>query len=266
MDRYASAPLPPARAGNWAEKYRPSDHSLQDPWQGDFGPQAVRAARQGYYGSVSFVDEQIGRILETLDARGILSNTMIIFLADHGDMLGDQYLWRKGYAYQPSARIPMLLHWPDGLDRSRTGQAISNPVEIRDVLPTLLDVAGGPIPQSVEGRSLLGLARDPSRNWREWIDLEHDVVYNADNHWNALTDGVWKYIYHANTGQEQLFQLSKDPFELLDLSGDPPFSSELSKWRGHLIAHLAPRGEPWVVQGRLGIRHARQLYSPNYPR
>jgi arylsulfatase A-like enzyme len=266
MNTYASAALPPARAGNWAEKYRPADRNLQDPWQGNFGPEAVRLGRQGYYGSVSFVDEQIGRILETLDARGLLRSTMIFFLADHGDMLGDQYLWRKGYAYQPSARIPMLLHWPEGLDRARAGEVIGKPVEIRDVLPTLLDAAGAPIPALVEGRSLLGLARNPDRDWRQWIDLEHDVVYDAGNHWNALTDGVWKYIYHANSGQEQLFQLSLDPFELRDLAGDTRFASDLSKWRARLTAHLAPRGEPWVVQGKLGIRHTRQLYSPNYPR
>jgi arylsulfatase A-like enzyme len=266
MSAYASAALPPARAGNWAEKYRPADHNLQAPWHGDFGHDAVRVARQGYYGSVSFVDEQIGRILESLDARGLLRSTMIFFLADHGDMLGDQYLWRKGYAYQPSSRIPMLLHWPEGLDRTHTGQVIGKPVEIRDVLPTLLETAGASTPQAVEGMSLLSLARNPDRDWRQWIDLEHDFVYDANNHWNALTDGVWKYIYHANSGQEQLFQLSQDPFELKDLAGDAQFASELSGWRGRLIAHLTPRGEPWVVQGRLGIRHARQLYSPNYPR
>ena len=82
----------------------------------------MRRARQGYYGSIGFLDEQIGRILETLDGRKELENTVILFLADHGDMLGDQNLWRKSYAYEPSARIPMLLHWKPrveaGSDRS----------------------------------------------------------------------------------------------------------------------------------------------------
>jgi arylsulfatase len=266
MDRYAAAALPPARAGKWAAKYRPGDRNLADPWHGDFGPEAVRAARQGYYGSVSFVDEQIGRILETLDARGQLRNTCIIFLADHGDMLGDQYLWRKGYAYQPAARIPMLLHWPAALDGASSGRVLSQPVEIRDVLPTLLDAAGAHIPDAVEGRSLLGLARNPNRPWREWIDLEHDVVYDPDNHWNALTDGSWKYIFHANSGQEQLFDLSADPYELNDLAGQAESTDSLRKWRGRMIAHLAPRGPSWVVNGTLAVRHARQLYSPNYPR
>ena len=265
MARYRDAALPPARAGEWAAKYRPRSDSGPAIWHGDLGAQAVRSARQGYYGSVSFVDEQIGRILSAVDAKGALRDTVILFLADHGDMLGDEYLWRKGYAYQPASRIPMLLHWPGGLERSTRGRVIANPVEIRDVLPTFLDAAGKSIPKEVEGASLLALARNPDRAWRPWIDLEHDVVYSPDNHWNALTDGLWKYIFHANTGQEQLFHLAKDPYELADLSGDSQSDGELREWRSRLIAHLAPRGEPWVVRGQLGIRHARQLYSPNYP-
>jgi len=265
MNRYSGAPLPPVRAGTWADQYRAGDRTLRDPWHGDFGAEAARAARQGYYGSVSFLDEHIGRILETLDTGGLLQRTVILFLADHGDMLGDQYLWRKGYAYQPAARIPMLLHWPEGLDRAHAGRVNARPVEIRDVLPTLLDAAGVSVPHQVEGRSLLTLARNPDRDWREWIDLEHDVVYSPDNHWNALTDGVWKYIYHAGSGREQLFDLAKDPYELTDLANDSAFETHLRAWRSRLIAHLAPRGEPWVVNGRLGVRRTRQLYSPNYP-
>ena len=265
LNRYAEAELPPARAGKWADKYRPIDRSSPDIWHGDIGAAGVRAARQGYYGSVSFVDEQIGRILETLDAQGQLSNTAIVFLADHGDMLGDEYLWRKGYAYQPAARIPMIVHWPAGLGGAGKGRVISNPVEIRDVLPTLLDAAGVEVPKAVEGRSLLGLARSGGSGWREWIDLEHDIVYDPDNHWNALTDGDWKYVFLANSGQEQLFHLAEDPYELMDLAGEARNAAELSKWRGRMIAHLSPRGAPWVVNGRLGIRHESQLYSPNYP-
>jgi len=266
MGRYAEAPLPPARAGRWADKFRPADRSIPDPWHGDFGAAAVRAARQGYYGSVSFVDEQIGRILETLHTRLEFGNTFIFFLADHGDMLGDQFLWRKGYAYQPSARIPMLLNWRDGLESGHAGRVISRPVEIRDVLPTLLDAAGVPVPDAVEGRSLLGLAGNPDGAWRPWIDLEHSVVYSPENHWNALTDGTWKYIFHAYTGQEQLFDLVQDPYELVDLAGASRFAVELRTWRERLIAHLTPRGEAWVKNGQLKIRTAGQLYSPNYPR
>ena len=265
FDHYAGAALPPVRAGRWADHYRTPSSSRPDIWHGDLGPEVARRARQGYYGSISHIDEQIGRILETVDARGMLRHTLVLFCADHGDMLGDQYLWRKSYAYEPSAHIPMVLHWPDGLD-GKQGQVRSNAVEIRDVLPTFLDAAGTAIPPAVEGRSLLPLARDPQTPWRPWIDLEHDVCYSVDNHWNALTDGNWKYIFHANNGQEQLFNLAEDPHELEDLAGGSSHARELGLWRSRLIEHLAPRGEPWVANGRLGLRPASQLKSPNYGR
>jgi arylsulfatase A-like enzyme len=170
-------------------------------------------------------------------------------------MLGDHYLWRKSYAYEPSARIPMLLHWPD---RVAARQSVAKPVELRDVLPTFLDAAGTAAPKGIDGRSLLRTGGE----WREWIDLEHDVCYSPDNHWNALTDGKRKYIFHARTGSEQYFDLEKDPHELHDLSGSP----EMAKWRDRMVKHLAVRGREWVLDGKLMARPQSQLYSPNYPR
>ena len=264
-DRY-EGPLPSVQAGGWAAKYRPRSSDRVDAWHGDMGAAAVRAARQGYYGSVSFVDEQIGRILETLDRRGLLDRTMILYLSDHGDMLGDHHLWRKGYAYEASAGVPMILHWPEGLGREMRGRADSHAVEIRDVLPTLLDVAGIAAPNGIDGASLVGLARNPSGRWREWIDLEHDVCYSPENHWNALTDGKRKYVFHAMTGGEQFFNLETDPHEVTDLSAEPQYRGEVGVWRNRLVAHLGVRGQPWVAHGKLALRPKGQLYSPNYPR
>jgi len=186
-------------------------------------------------------------------------------LADHGDMLGDQYLWRKSYAYQASAAIPLIVRPPKGWLSESRGRTLTHPAEIRDVLPTLLEASGAPIPEAVEGRSLFGPMRNPAVPWREWIDLEHDVCYSPQNHWNALTDGRRKYIFHARTGEEQFFDLAADPHELHDLAGDPARTAEIRDWRSRLTAHLAVRGEPWVVNGRLGLRPSSQLYSPNYP-
>jgi arylsulfatase len=256
-DRYGGS-LPPARSGAWAEKFRTRSGKDTTIWHGDIGAEATARARRGYYGSVSFVDEQIGRILYALGQRGWLRNTLILFLADHGDMLGDQFHWRKSYAWQGSARIPMILHWPEG---TPAGEVRNQPVEIRDVLPTMLDAAGVPAPDGIDGASLLKIARNPQSEWRQWIDLEHDVCYSPENHWNALTDGRRKYIFHALTGQEQFFNLDQDPYELKDQPGD----AEVPKWRARLAAHLALRGPAWVKDGRLQLRPRGQLYSPNYP-
>ncbi len=253
-DRYKDADLPKAEMGSWADKYRPKSWDRDDIWHGDPGAEAMRRARVGYSGSVSFVDEQIGRILEALEKRGWLDETRIVYLSDHGDMTGDHWLWRKSYAYQPSARIPMLVRGPG----AKAGSLNETPVEIRDVLPTLAASADIRVPTEVDGQNMLAANR-------KWIDLEHNVCYDAVNHWNGLTDGRWKYIYQAYDGSEQLFDLTHDPKELTDLSGDAAHTATLREWRSCLIEHLAPRGPEWVQNGALVPRPKSMPYSPNYP-
>ena len=139
------------------------------------------------------------------------------------------------------------------------------PVELRDVLPTFLDAAGSEARRPIDGRSLLTLVRNDGRGWREYIDLEHNICYSPSNHWNALTDGKWKYIFHAPDGEEQLFHLENDPHELHDLAGDTSHESQLRLWRGRLIDHFAERGEPFLKNGKLGLRPEGMPHSPNFP-
>jgi choline-sulfatase len=268
FDRYQDAALPAAVVGAWAERHAMRGADLpSDTWRGDLGVEQVRRSRQGYYGSVSFIDEQIGRILEALEARGDMDNTLILFTADHGDMLGDHHLWRKTYAYEASARIPMLVRWSDGLIDAPRGLTLDPPVELRDVLPTFLDAAGALTdPTRFDGHSLLDLARGGTDGWREAIDLEHDACYRGAGYWNALTDGRHKYIYHAQTGEEQLFDLDTDPDELNDLASDPEHDAVREVWRRRMVEHLAERGAPFVANGDLAPRPERRLYSPHYPR
>jgi choline-sulfatase len=264
---YENADIPKAVVGKWADRHAQRGEKLpSDTWRGDLGEEQVRRSRQGYYGSVTFIDEQIGRILETLEKRGWLENTLILFTSDHGDMTGDHHLWRKTYAYEASARIPMLIRWPGNFLDARRGHVLRQPVELRDILPTFLDAAGVSFdPKRFDGRSMLDLVRGKTDGWREFIDLEHDVCYAPENHWNALTDGRLKYIFHAMHGEEQLFDLQADPGELTDLAPDPTHQPTLRLWRGRMVEHFAERGAPFVVNGALAPRPNRHLYSPNCP-
>jgi arylsulfatase len=191
---------------------------------------------------------------------------ILFLMADHGDMLGDHHLWRKTYAYEPSARIPMLIRWPSRFVQAPRGQVITHPVELRDILPTFLDAARVAYdPAWFDGRSMLDLIRGRDEGWRKWIDLEHATCYDPSNYWSALTDGRTKYIYYATDGRQQLFDLTEDPGETRDLSALAEYAPELQKWRDRLVAHLAERGEPFVVQGDLSLRPKTILHSPNYP-
>ena len=267
LREYEDADLPPAAVGNgWAARWAKRDSPRYDISHGDLGAAQVRLSRQGYYASVTFVDEQIGRVLETLDSRGWLENTLILYTSDHGDMTGDHHLWRKCQPYEPSAGIPMLLRWPKGLSSAARGQVLDQPVELRDVLPTFLAAAGASAPKPLDGRSLMELVNGRIHQWREYIDLEHDLCYGKENHWSALTDGKIKYVFHALDGQEQLFDLEHDPHELNDLAGKPETESLLRLWRQRLVAHFEERGRPFVANGKLLPRPERMLHSPNYPR
>jgi arylsulfatase A-like enzyme len=263
---YEDAPLPEAKAGKWASRYEERNSNRPDIWRGKLDPAEIRRSRQGYYGCVTQVDEQIGQIFEALERRGWYDETLIVFTSDHGDMTGDQNLWRKSYAYEPSTRIPMMMRWPTGLVSARRGQKMEQPVELRDVLPTFLDAASATTSHKLDGRSMLELVRTGGRGWREYIDLEHGICYSQDNQWNALTDGKSKYIYHARHGEEQLFDLQKDPHELEDLAKLTAHEALLRKWRQRMVEHLAERGAPFVVSGRLGLRDKTPNTSPNFPR
>lgn len=263
---YADADVPPAAVGAWAAGNDvPADPMNYSLWRGNLGPDQVRASRRAYYGSVSFVDEQIGRILAALQERGGLDNTLILFTADHGDMLGDHHLWRKTYAYEGSARIPMLIRWPRSLVAER-GQVLRQPVELRDVLPTFLDTAGvSYAPGDFDGRSLLDLVRGRTKGWRECIDLEHASCYAGTTHWNGLTNGRIKYVFDSATGKEQLFDLEADPAEQRNLVGLPEHEAAVRLWRGRLIRHLTERGEAFVKDGQLVTPRRSMLYSPHFP-
>lgn len=262
---YEKKNIPERHIGDWADRFEERSDDTNALWHGDLGPDEARHSRVGYYGSISFIDEQIGRILDTLEKRGLTEETLIVFTSDHGDMMGDHHLWRKSYPYEASARIPMLMRWPEGMVDAVRGQTIDAPVEIRDILPTLYAATGREV-EGIDGDNMLKLVTGEGDTWREYIDLEHDICYGPNNHWSALTDGKTKYIYHALDGEEQLFDLVKDPGEETDLAPESAHAATLKKWRARLVAHLEPRGEQWVKNGNLVPRPKSIKLSPNYPK
>ncbi len=264
-DRYRDTKLPAAQSGPWADRFATPSSDRSDIWHGRLSEAQVRESRRGYYACITHVDEQIGRILETLERRKLLEETLIVFTSDHGDMTGDQNLWRKSYPYQQSARIPMIVRWAKGMLDAPRGQRIAAPVELRDIFPTFLDAAGQAPARPLDGDSLLKLCRNPQSPWRPWIDLEHDICYSPRNNWNALTDGRVKYIYQAFDGEEQLFNLAQDPHELNDLAPRPEHEALLRTWRARMIEHLSVRGEYYVSGGKLVPRPKGRNRSPHFP-
>lgn len=267
LDMYKDVDIPKPAVGDWcgnhSELKRPED-TASDAWFANLGDDYAINSRRHYYANVTFIDDQIGKIIKILKDRGMYDDCIICYTADHGDMLGDHYLWRKSYAYEGSSKIPLIIKWPSSVEAPK--KKVSQPVALRDFLPTFLDIAGGKIPEDMDGRSLLPLAVESNPSWRKYLDFEHAVCYSPDNYWCALTDGVIKYIWFIHTGQEQLFDLGKDPHELKNLSEDKKYAKKLLEMRQEMVRHFEERGEGFVKDGKLVVRKDNMLYSPNYPK
>ena len=156
-------------------------------------------------------------------------------------MLGDHQWLRKRTPYEPSARVPLLLKFPEEME-VRQERVIDRPVELMDIMPTLLEAVGLPVPDTVDGASLMPLLRDREEGWREFIYGECAIVPTTGGGMQYLTDGRRKYIWWPGRGVEQYFNLEEDPDELVDLASDPRCAEEMAAWRDRLVAEL--RGRP----------------------
>ena len=267
-DMYINNPdIPKAAIGNWAARYDKPIADVNAP-RSHRTDAEVHRARAGYYGNITFIDHQIGRVLYELKRHDpkAYANTFIIFMSDHGDMMGDHHHWRKTYAYEGSARVPFLMKFPAGWDLPR-GQVLDQPVELRDIMPTLLEAAGVPIPESVDGQSLLGLARGETEGWRDFVQGEHTTCYDAEHGMQYVTDGCEKYVWFHHTGAEQFFDLDEDPLECNDLSADPSQQARIDVWRQRLAEVNEQRGDPRGAGGKLVPQPDGALrLSPNYQR
>lgn len=263
FDRYAQGQTPPAQIGEWAAMHDDPE-TARDPnaWRGRMDSEAIHRARAGYYGEISFIDSQIGRLINWLRRDpGLFENTWFLFLSDHGDMLGDHNLWRKTYAYEGSAHIPFFLTPPSGLGLAPRPVA-QEVVELQDVMPTLLAAAGVAVPPTVDGVNLLPLMEKPAQEWRSYVHGEHCTCYSAEQEMQYVTDGRRKYVWLPRLDMEQFFDLEADPGECVNLIDAPARQGEVERWRGYLVQELTDRDCGWVQNGRPHCPSPDPLVSP----
>ncbi|CAN5430300.1 arylsulfatase [soil metagenome] len=243
FEQYMRLQMPDPPRGDWAKSLPWSTPSLHpDLSYGRLSEAAMQQARAGYYGHMTHIDHQINRFLETL-YQNRKERTIVCFVSDHGELLGDHDHWRKTLPYEGSARVPLLLRGPN----VPAGAVCDDVVELRDVMPTLLDCAGLEVPASVEGHSILPRLRgDKNVPWREYLHGEH-AYYGQSVHY--IVDGKRKYIWLSGTGQEQLFDLANDPTELHDIAAKA--TDDLNQMRGWLIKELTGREEGYVAGNKL---------------
>jgi choline-sulfatase len=195
----------------------------------------VRNARHAYYSMISYIDDKVGQLLEVLDNSGLRDDTIILFISDHGEMLGERGLWYKMSFFEWSARVPMVFHAPARFAPRRVCQ----PVSLVDLLPTIAEIAlNGKSPvysDTLDGHSLLPLL--------EGSDIKNPgAVYGEMLGEGAVAPllmirrGCYKYIY-SEPDPEQLFDLEKDPNELHNLADRQEFQDLRRDFQAELLQH-----------------------------
>ena len=250
----ADVPLPVWREGEMDDK--PTQRQLQKERGYDKVTEPLlRKIVANYYGNITLVDDQIGRILDILDARGLTENTLIAFTSDHGDHLGDHLLLHKSGVtfYDVSVRVPFLIRYPALFPQ---GVSVEDPVETIDLAATFLDVAGVPAPETMQGRSLVGLADGTIDNWRDDAFSEIDLRINPlmhGPHDPGSRDYVamvctkdWKYVHFPNLGIGELYDLTNDPHELTNLFYDPVHTGKVAEMRLRMLNRFMLNQQPYI--------------------
>ena len=174
-----------------------------------------RRGVQAYLASVSYADAEVGRILDALDASGRSNETIIVLFSDHGFHLGEKQRWRKQTLWEESTRVPLIFVVP-GI--TAPDSRASQPVSLMDIYPTLAELAGLPIPEHVEGKSLLPLLQDPAVSW----DSAAITTSGFRNH--SVRTGRYRYTRYSDRSEE-LYDLDADPHEWNNLIGEAGASS-----------------------------------------
>jgi arylsulfatase A-like enzyme len=190
-------------------------------------PEAIKKDIALYYGMVSEMDAQVGRILDALEKSGLKENTLIVFAGDNGLAMGQHGLLGKQNLYEHSIRVPMIMSGP-GVPINKKTEGFTY---LSDITPTIIDYLEVKRPSSVEGRSLLPVIKDPSRKVRS-------SIYNVYGHWSRSIkseDGFKMIVYNVDGAlTTQLFNLKKDPLEINDLSKDQAYNQKILQMRALL--------------------------------
>ena len=215
----------------------------------------TRLARIGFYAQCTYIDHQISLLVGMLSEAGLLDNTIIMLTCDHGDMLGNHGLWCKPPMHEWSAKIPMVLVPTAAYDRVGHHVRDDRLSELRDVMPTLLDLCGIPIPETVEGISLVSDQR------RDHLYCEH---YEDERAMRMVRADQYKLIWYPVGNRFQLFDLAADPNEMVDLSDDPKHADIRKRLSDILRGELYGSDERWIRDNQLvGEPDIEYVLKPN---
>lgn len=203
----------------------------------DINDEDIRSSRHGYYANISYVDDLIGGLIDTLETCGILDETIIVLTSDHGDFLGEHGLWYKMSFRDPAARVPLMVWGPKHFKPRR----VAEPVTIADIAPTLAAIGNegqAQLARAIDGRNLypllMGGAENPDGTaWGEYC------AEGSISPMYMLRRGQWKYVWCA-VDPDQLFDMEADPHEQVNLAAEARFADMVAGMRAEVLARFEP--------------------------
>ena len=234
----------------WSQRYykliRQDEHRVTD--------EMILSARHAYYGMVSYVDHKVGLLLDALKKIGQADNTVIVFTADHGEMLGERGMWFKFNPYEQSVKVPLMIQAPG----AKPGQRIGANCSLVDLLPTLVDLATDGKPPALadhcDGHSLGALLHGSDRDWADeaLIEFTGEGVHAPAL---ILRQGNYKYVY-CEGDPGMLFDLQQDPAELRNLCQDPALAATAQRF----VEQIERRFKPAQIKQQVLASQRRRLF------
>lgn len=230
---YASKQPDRTPIGDWAQENWVCDGKEKPDYNdisGTLSEDNMRRFQSGYYGCITHIDHQIGRMIQALEEYGVLNDTIILFVSDHGDMLGEHRIFRKAMPYEGSVKIPFIISSFGKFAEIPCGKKVDAVVELRDIMPTIYELAQIPVPETCDGGNVLRIREDGS-NWREWLHGEHEWDIKSNHYIVTKKD---KYIFFPKLGIEQYFDKIQDPHEEHNLIHDKSYADRIQYLRDQL--------------------------------
>ena len=198
-----------------------------------------RKLMQGYLASISYVDNELGRLLDGLDASPLKDDTIVVLWTDHGFHIGEKDNWEKFALWDQTTRVPCFIHAP-GI--SKDGEKTREPVILTDLYPTLCELAGLPIPDQCDGSSLVSILKNPTVTGERFATTSFQFR-GEDSPSHAIADDRYRLIRYGN-GFEELYDLREDPNEFANRINDPSLSEIRAYLTSKLPSNAAPQAKP----------------------
>ncbi len=234
-------PAPLVAKGNTLRSHNKEQESITHGWP-IFSPEMKAVSKAYYYGLISCLDAQIGRVLDDLKANGELDNTIIIFTSDHGDMLGDFGYFAKSCFYRGSVEVPLIFRYPEKIKAGLVSDAFAG---LQDIFPTLTSLAGIPFSdENIDGDNLATVLDGTGELQRDYF-----VSYYADTPEQTImiTDKYYKYIYAERGAIAEFYDLAQDPNELENIINAPAAKPEIDRLKTALQQWLKENGETQMM-------------------